>query len=246
MEVTFVDCLFVDNAQGPTTSGGIPLFGVVSILTPFNPTLLQNTRFVGNRYDGFDGNQNGYAVQSIGSPLEVHDCCFEDNSFIGFGPVQAFAGAALEYSYVYASPDDLIFCDFAAVSDSFSPDGADDVECASADLLTCGGTFQPSTSPTEFPSVSLAPSVEPSAFPTPFPSLSLEPSRSPTTGPTAAPTLSPSLSPTVEPTTAFPTVVPTSSVPTMAPTLPSSSANKLAILVLGRVVVMMVLVGGVA
>lgn len=139
MEVDFVDSLFQENRQGPTDIAGIPLFGVISILTPFNPTKVHNCNFVDNEYDGSDGSQNGFAIQSLGSPLEVTECCFTRNSFIGFAPVQAFAGAAFSFDNNFATEDDLIFCQFGAIADSFSPDGAGDVTCIFHDLETCRG-----------------------------------------------------------------------------------------------------------
>ena len=125
MVVNYENCVFEGNQQGDTADAGIPLFGIVSILTQQNPTTFTNCTFKSNTYDGSDGSVNGYAIQSIGSALTLWDNCFEDNSFIGFGPVQVFADASLESSSNFASDDDdnaLLFCSFVAFSTLFIPE----------------------------------------------------------------------------------------------------------------------------
>lgn len=99
MEVTFQSCQVLSNRQGPISPGGIPLLGVLGILTPFNPTVFRNCIFEGNVYDGSDRSQNGYAIQSRGSPLTVEDSCFIDNDLNGFGPVQVKKRPKTSISY---------------------------------------------------------------------------------------------------------------------------------------------------
>lgn len=152
MIVDFINCTFINNIQGPTDVAGIPLFGIVSVLTPFSPVTLDRVDFINNKYDGSDGNQNGFAIQSVGSALEITDCCFEENSFIGFGPVQAFSGAPLFAERNFCTVDDLIACDFAAVTDDSVPNGPEDVTCLAYDLQSCRGApriinSDPSSSP---------------------------------------------------------------------------------------------------
>jgi hypothetical protein len=148
--VTFRDCIFRNNKQGDTSASGIPVFGMVSIALPFNRVIFENCRFENNLYDGSDGSGNGYAVQSIGAPVEIRDTCFEDNSFIGFGPVQLWAGAQLTSEGVYASDDDFIFCNFAALSDLPNPNEFEETTCVAADLASCGGPpLELSQSPTQ-------------------------------------------------------------------------------------------------
>ena len=214
MEVTFQHCLFMANANGSTDSS---MRGIVTIETPFIPTVFRDTRFVRNTYYGSDGNQNGYAIQSRGSPLEVHNCCFEGNNFNGFGPVQVFAGAPFESSSNYISPDDLLFCSFAALSD-ITPDTIVGVECVDSDFLACYGTIPPTASPTQSTSLSFVPTAEPSATPSTSPTISPSLSFPPTAEPSATPSLSPTLSPSVS---FRPTVEP-SAIPSHSPTLSPS------------------------
>ena len=157
MIVDFINCTFINNIQGPTDIAGIPLFGIISVLTPFSPITLDRVDFINNKYDGSDGNQNGFALQSAGSAVEITDCCFEENSFIGFGPVQVFAGAPFIAERNFCTADDLIACDFAAVTDDFVPDGPEDVRCVPFDLVSCRGTeTRGNPEPTDSPVASSA------------------------------------------------------------------------------------------
>lgn len=157
MSVEFEDCKFIDNRQGPVQEGGIPLLGVMTIITPDNPATLRGCTFSGNKYDGSDGNSNGYAVQSLGSPLTVFDTCFDDNSFIGFGPIQAFDGAEFDYGRNWVSRDDVVWCDFGAASAKITPESYADVDCIYYDLAECRSSEirvfgAPTASPTDKPS----------------------------------------------------------------------------------------------
>lgn len=151
MEITYNNCIFRNNRQGSTTQGGIPVLGTFVALTPFNPTLFNNCDWIGNLFDGSDGNQNGYAIQTVGSPITVNDCCFIDNSFIGFGPVQAFGDAQFEFNRNHATEDDLIICDFAATSEDFVPESERDVNCLTYDLESCRGPERVFAAPTSAP-----------------------------------------------------------------------------------------------
>lgn len=137
MEVTILDSVFENCKQGPTDEAGIPLYGIISILTPFSPMNKYNTMFRRNIYDGSDGSQTGFAIESRGSPLTIKDSCFVDNDFIGFGPIHAYGGTTLDVSNNYISRDNLIICQFAAKSNSFSPQNTRDVTCVDADAVKC-------------------------------------------------------------------------------------------------------------
>ena len=219
MEVTFQDCLFLENIQGPTDVAGIPLFGIVSIISPFSPTVFRNSRFERNRYDGSGGSQNGFAIQSTGSPLEVHDCCFEDNSFIGFGPIQAIAGAPFEASNNYITEDDLVVCRFAALSELYAPDVFEHVDCVNDDLLSCGGALRPPFSETmaPTPSETYVPPVEQPIL------LSHNPTATPTLTTMVPTNTNQTLAPVVNET--LPTASP--SIATAATSSPSNSSEKL-------------------
>ena len=69
MKVTYDGCVFDGNQQGPTNKSGIPLYGVVSILTPYSPTVFQNCIFRNNDYQA---DENGYAILSEGSTVTRH------------------------------------------------------------------------------------------------------------------------------------------------------------------------------
>ena len=81
MTVTYVDCLFDSNHQGPADKGGFPLFTVVNIMTPYSPTYFYGCTFRNNIY------KDGYAVQSHGSPVTMENCNFENNIFKAIEPV---------------------------------------------------------------------------------------------------------------------------------------------------------------
>ena len=137
MDVTFENCLFINNKQGPVATSGVPLLGVMNIIAPFNPTTVVNCTFEGNTFDGSDGSQNGYAIQTLASELTVERTCLIENSFIGFGPVQAFAGAPLTLDNTFTTLDDLVFCEFAAQSDSSVPASVADLVCFNKDRASC-------------------------------------------------------------------------------------------------------------
>lgn len=151
MAVTFNNCIWRRNRQGSTTQGGIPILGTYLALTPFNPTVFNNCSFEDNLYDGSDGNQNGYAIQSVGSKITLTDSCFSDNSYIGFGPVQCFGGAEFEGSGNHITQDDLIICDFVALSNEFVPESVEDITCRTYDLEECGGEERVFPAPTSAP-----------------------------------------------------------------------------------------------
>lgn len=133
LETTFENCRFENNRQGDVSQGGIPVLGIVYIPVPFVPTVFRNCTFAGNTFDGSDGNTNGYAIQSVGSPLQVHDCCLVNNSFIGFGPVQVFGSPTFESSGNYVTEDELVYCDYAAVTPSFTPRDFTAITCRAAE-----------------------------------------------------------------------------------------------------------------
>jgi len=139
MDVTFENCKFINNKQGPRAQGGIPLLGVINIITRFNPTTVRNCTFKGNVFDGSDGSQNGFAIQSLGADLTVERVCLIDNSFIGFGPIQAFDGARFTHENTFTTTDELSFCEFAAESDSAVPSSLADLQCIPKDRATCLG-----------------------------------------------------------------------------------------------------------
>jgi hypothetical protein len=157
---TFDNCLLIDNQQGSTTQGGFPIFGIVAIAAPLNPTIFRNTVFRNNDFGGKDGNvAEGYGILSIGSRLEVTDTCFIDNNFTGFGPVQVVGGADFEFNNNFVSRDDEVFCDFASVATVFAPQSLADVSCLTYDLDACNGN------PRDLPAPTSAPSDTPTSSP---------------------------------------------------------------------------------
>mmetsp|Transcript_14894 Transcript_14894/g.28199 ORF Transcript_14894/g.28199 Transcript_14894/m.28199 type:complete len:433 (-) Transcript_14894:280-1578(-) len=164
---TFENCQFINNKQGLVVASGIPLLGVVNIIAPFNPTTIRDCTFRGNLFDGSDGQPNGYAVQSLGADLTIERTCFFDNSFIGFGPVQAFAGAPLTLEDTFTTPDDLVYCEFAATSDSPVPTSVNDLVCIEKDSEVCDfevpAEGAPTKSPTNDPPATDPPTTEPPA-----------------------------------------------------------------------------------
>lgn len=81
MTVTYENCLFDSNQQGPPDKGGFPLYAVVSIMTPYSPTYFYDCTFRNNVY------KDGYAIQSHGSPVTMENCNFENNVFKSIEPV---------------------------------------------------------------------------------------------------------------------------------------------------------------
>lgn len=138
MEVSFFDSLFENNRQGDTSQGGIPLLGIIAVLVEFSSVSIRRTKFQGNIFDGSDGNQNGYAIQSSGADVEIYDSCFIDNDFIGFAPVQLFGATTyvVRNNFVTLN-DDLLFCDFIAYSTSLNPESNDEITCIASDAIVC-------------------------------------------------------------------------------------------------------------
>lgn len=159
MEITFENCLFHGNRQGPIPESGVPIEGVIALLTSRNPTNVINCTFEENVFDGSDGRQNGYAILSLGSPLEIRDICLIDNSFIGYGPIQAFSGAPLTTEGTYTTEDDLVFCEFAAQAATPLPESLSAVNCSRYDRLSCRGPPRPTSEPTSAPNSSGAVSI---------------------------------------------------------------------------------------
>ena len=85
MKVTYDGCVFDGNQQGPTNKSGIPLYGVVSILTPYSPTVFQNCIFRNNDYQA---DENGYAILSEGSTVTLKNTHMDDNNHFTGDAVQ--------------------------------------------------------------------------------------------------------------------------------------------------------------
>jgi hypothetical protein len=124
--------------------------------------VFSNCIFTENIYNGIDGVKDGYAIKTGGSPLDIRDCCFYNNEFIGYGVIQQFGGSleAVNNSAVKNGESNLI-CGFVAKSDLVKPENVGDITCIAADADACGsfdvptsspGTQGPTTVPSDIPS----------------------------------------------------------------------------------------------
>ena len=154
LNVAFVDCTFEDNYQGSAGLDIFPILGFMTMTSPFSPTRLENCLITSNTFNGADGDDTGYFIESAGSDVELKGCCLVDNDFIGFAPINVFAGGEFTSENNYASEDDVVLCNFAALSAGPDPQGGDDVTCVEAELDECSfevpGT--PTPEPTNAPS----------------------------------------------------------------------------------------------
>jgi hypothetical protein len=107
--------------------------------------------------------QQGYAIQSSGSSLEIRDTCFLENNFIGYGTVRVYDKGLFNVSGVYGDPDAELTCNFLAYSD-IEPQNALEVTCTAYDAKTCKAANV--DIPTRNPAAAVptpAPSVTPTA-----------------------------------------------------------------------------------
>lgn len=107
----------------------------------------------------------GYGIRtSPGNALTLRNVCFLNNDFTGNGTVLIEDGATFSFSDTYASPQEDLECQFAAIT------GADgDITCTDydGDAENCGSTTPApvpvgSTTPAPVPGASNAPSPAPS------------------------------------------------------------------------------------
>ena len=89
--------------------------------------------------------QQGYAIESWGSQLEVVNTCFLDNNFIGYGTVNVWDGGAYTSEGNYGTEDSELLCNFMALSD-VRPEDELEVTCVGYDLVSCRGPKAPPSS----------------------------------------------------------------------------------------------------
>ena len=147
MNVTYRNCLFENNRQGPLGESGLPQFGVILMLDPANPTVVENSVFTNNSFDGSTGTNAGYLIRSPGAYLDIKNTCAFDNALLGYGPFEAYNGAQFSNVNNYVEDDPSLFCDFLATSDFEFPESSAEVTCVAATAKECRLLEQDSPTP---------------------------------------------------------------------------------------------------
>jgi hypothetical protein len=159
-------CVFRNNSQGPVREDFVE-YGIVTAIRGQNTMVFEDCLFYDNHFGDPSIAQEGYAIRSKSSPIEIRNTCFVNNEFMGMGVVQAVDDAAYEFENVHGvnngdGMDDLLHCQFLA-SSPVTPQDPTNVTCVEYDSTVCTSTL---TMPNPPPSMTL------SEVPTPTPATS--------------------------------------------------------------------------
>jgi hypothetical protein len=142
---TFKRCLFKNIKQGPFQPDGLVQNGIITGLTPNNIFTIEDCTFKNNVFPGVEDSSDegssdqGYAIKTTGTTLELKRNCFYNNTFSGWGTIQAFVGTNViletaDYAQPIASG---INCNYIAMSQLLAPVVQADVKCLKGMVDIC-------------------------------------------------------------------------------------------------------------
>ena len=101
MVVTFRNCIFED-IQHTVGRGGLEFEGIMKWFSPYYHIILEGCIFRHNYFPGTYRSPRGWAVSMRGGTLEMRNNCFYNNTFLGWGFVEAFDGTQVTQSGNFA------------------------------------------------------------------------------------------------------------------------------------------------
>lgn len=186
MVMTFTNCTFEDMTQR-ADSPRIPSYpGMFTAKGASHNLIFDNCIFRNISYPGSLQSPTGWLIQMDGGTLEVRNSCFYNNTFIGWGAINAFGSTILIQEGNFAEPPHLVpsdprlfgegsvdedelsvVCSWIAKSASLHPQNVSDVTCEEATEPMCLSTrYKPTINASKDDNVGNASNVSSSSGPT--------------------------------------------------------------------------------
>lgn len=154
--IRFENCIFEDIAHFPSDEDGFE--GIIRTKTSYHLVVFNNCIFRNNYFPGTFSSPRGWAVKMSGGTLEIRNTCFYNNTFIGWGLIEAFSNTDVVQEGNFAEgpnavPLDPILvgnstthgeelhaqtrCNLVASSDAMEPQSSSEVICYNATEPFC-------------------------------------------------------------------------------------------------------------